>query len=66
METIEIKCTAEEKADLISKANLIIGKIENLRCTDKTPILAEDLLSKMAMLNLEKNIDMFLNGMNLK
>lgn len=65
MDVITIRCTTEERAALIFKANQIIGKLDSLRHDDKTPISAEAVLSKAAMLNLEKNLEMYMKGMNL-
>jgi hypothetical protein len=64
MDCIVIRCTSEERARLILKANQIIAKLDELR-EDKTPVNAETVLSKCAFENLEVNLERYMKGMNL-
>lgn len=64
MDCIIIRCTSEERARLILKANQIIAKLDELR-EDKTPVNAETVLSKCALENLEVNLERYMKGMNL-
>lgn len=64
MDCIVIRCTSEERARLILKANQIIAKLDELR-EDKTPVTAETVLSKCALENLEVNLERYMKGMNL-
>lgn len=64
MDCIIIRCTSEERARLILKANQIIAKLDELR-EDKTPVNAETVLSKCALENLEANLERYMKGMNL-
>lgn len=64
MDCIVIRCTSEERARLIMKANQIIAKLDELR-EDKTPVNAETVLSKCALENLEVNLERYMKGMNL-
>lgn len=64
MDCIIIRCTSEERARLILKANQIIAKLDELR-EDKTPVNAETVLSKCALDNLEINLERYVKGMNL-
>lgn len=64
MDTILLRCTTEERASLVLKANQIIRKLEDI---ESIPGLsAEEVLSKTALINLEMNLDRFIKGMDLK
>lgn len=64
MDCIVIRCTSEERARLILKANQIIAKLDELR-EEKTPVNTETVLSKCALENLEVNLERYMKGMNL-
>ena len=64
MDCIIIRCTSEERARLILKANQILAKLDELR-EDKTPVNTETILSKCALENLEANLERYMKGMNL-
>lgn len=64
MDCFVIRCTSEERARLIFKANRLIERLDDMR-HDETPITAETVLSKCALEDLERNMEKYLRGVNM-